>query len=51
MVFLLSYALWQSHRREMTGRVRTQPEIDFTRFPPTEYSLTTVASASETDDA
>lgn len=51
MAFLLSYALWQSHRREMTGRVRTQPEIDFTRFPPTEYSLTTVASASETDDA
>ncbi|MEK6260210.1 MAG: hypothetical protein AABP62_16450 [Planctomycetota bacterium] len=51
IVLLGGYAMWQTNRREMTGRPRPQSEVDFSRFPPTEYSRTTGPSVSETDDA
>ena len=51
IVFLLGYAVWQSNRREMIRRVRAQPEVDFSRFPPVEYSSVTVVETAETDDA
>ncbi len=51
IVLLLGYAMWQTNRREMTGRPRPQSEVDFSRFPPTEYSQSTEPRLSETDDA
>ena len=51
MVLLLGYAMWQTNRHELTGRSRPQSEVDFSKFPPTEYSNTTGPSVSETDDA
>ena len=51
LVLLGGYAMWQTDRREMTGRPRPQSEVDFSKFPPTEYSTATGPSVSETDDA
>ena len=51
IVLLLGYAMWQANRREMTGRLRSQPAVDFSKFPPTEYSSSTTPAVSETDDA
>lgn len=51
IVLLVGYAMWQTNRREMTGRPRPQTEVDFSKFPPAEYSSTTGPSVSETDDA
>ena len=51
IVLLLGYALWQTNHREMTGRTRQVSEIDFSKFPPTEYSTVTGPRISEADDA
>ena len=51
IVLLGGYAMWQTNRREMTSRTRSVSEIDFSKFPPTEYSTTTGPRFSETDDA
>jgi hypothetical protein len=51
IVLLVGYAMWHSNRREMTRRALPQPEVDFSRFPPTEYSSTTGTQSSEADDA
>ena len=51
VVLMVAYAMWQSNRREMAGRARPQSEVDFSKFPPTEYSSTTGPPPSETDDA
>lgn len=51
IVLLLGYAMWQTNRHEMTGRSCPQSEVDFSKFPPTEYSSTTGPRVFETDDA
>ena len=51
IVLLVAYAMWQTNRREMTGRARLESEVDFSKLPPTEYSNSTGPRLSETDDA
>ena len=51
IVLLVGYAMWQTNRREMAGRQRPEPEVDFSTLPPTEYSSTTGLRMPETDDA
>lgn len=51
IVFMIAYAMWQTNRREMTGPARPQSEVDFSKFPPIEYSTTTGPTAPEADDA
>ena len=51
IVLLVGYAMWQNNLHEMTGRSRPQLEVDFSKFPPAEYSITTGPRMSETDDA
>jgi hypothetical protein len=51
IALFFGYAMWQANHREMTGRPRVQPEVDFSKFPPIEYSSTSIPDESETDDA
>ena len=51
VVLLVAYAMWHTNRREMTGRARPDSEVDFSKFPPIEYSSTTGPPQPETDDA
>ena len=51
IVLLVGYAMWQTNRREMTGRPRPESEVDFSKIPPTEYSSSTGPRMPETDDA
>lgn len=53
IVLLLGYTLWHANRRELAGRPRIQPEVDFSRMPPHEHSGTPEVGPRlhETDDA
>lgn len=51
-VLLLGCLFWQMNWYEMTRPRRPTPEVDFSRFPPREYSATTEETpVIETDDA
>lgn len=51
LVLTLGYSFYHTNRLEMTRPMRPQPEIDFSQFPPREYSLIDRPDGVETDDA
>ncbi|MBM4076413.1 MAG: hypothetical protein FJ267_12330, partial [Planctomycetes bacterium] len=39
VAFVVGYAIWQSNRKEvLVGSRRDEPEVDFSQFPPIEYT-------------